>query len=270
MNIRKAIILVVSTTLVFTILGGVVGFCLGRFLPNYYRSIFRNGSDSDFDPLAVGLGLGLTQGLAAGSIIGVVVLVVMVWHDLRTREGNKNAKIHKKINASTRRLLKIAGFLIAVLVTPFILFFGLWMASSCGSDRGSPELASRWRILLSEFSDPNSAVATNERVWVIHCENGEWMFGLAQGSHGIWKRGGGTVVTKDSNGDLRSYRGHVCWPNGSPFRGCSTENLTTVYEAIINSGFEALDSEGANENEKPNSAAQRTALPSSGLLHSPR
>jgi len=85
MNIQKAFLLVVSTTLVFTFFGGLVGFCLGRFLPNYYRIIFRSGGDVDFDPLAIGVGQGLTQGLTAGAMIGVVVLTVMVWHDVKTR-----------------------------------------------------------------------------------------------------------------------------------------------------------------------------------------
>ena len=161
MNIRRAVIFCVSTTLVFTILGGLVGYCLGRFLPDYYRSVFRNGGDSDFDPIAVGLGLGLSQGITAGAILGVVVLVGMLWHDRRTREWNNKVEIRKKMNTSTRRFLKISGILLAALLTPFILFFGLWFASSYGSDRGSPKLASEWRELLSEFSDPDSAVTTD-------------------------------------------------------------------------------------------------------------
>jgi hypothetical protein len=265
MSIRKSFILVVSTILLFTSLGGLIGFCLGRFLPNYYRTVFRDGNDPGFDPISVGLSLGLTQGIVAGTIVGVAVLLVRAWQDRRTCKGNTNVGVRKKLNAGTRRFLKVGGISIAVIVIPFIIFFGLWFASSYGSDRGSPELASEWRQLLSEFRDPNSAVDANERIWVIQCDNDEWMFGLAQGSHGIWKHGGGTVVTKDSNGELRSYRGHVCWPSGSPFRGCSTENLANVYEQIDDLGFEALASESVDENERPDSSAQTKASPSPGL-----
>lgn len=116
------------------------------------------------------------------------------------------------MKTSPKRLPRIVRRLLAFLVTPIVLVFGFWFASSVGSDRGSAELASEWHTLLSKFADPDTASAGNERIWVIRCDNGEWMFGLAQGSHGIWKRGGGTVVTKDSNGDIRSFRGHVCWP----------------------------------------------------------
>jgi len=148
-----------------------------------------------------------------------------------------------KTKTNTNRFLRILGIFVAVLVLPFALFFGFWVASSLGSSQGSLELASEWRTLLSRFADPDTASTNNERIWVIRCDNGEWMFGLAQGSHGIWKRGGGTVVTKDSNGDIRSFRGHVCWSSGSPFRGCHTGNLATVYKEIRNLGFHALSAE---------------------------
>lgn len=178
------------------------------------------------------------------------------------------------MKASTRRILKVSAILfaaLAALATPVVVFFGLWFASEAGSDRGSPELASAWRKLLSEFGDPNSAASANERIWVIHCENGEWMFGLAQGSHGIWKRGGGTVVTKDSNGDLRSYRGHVCWPAGSPFRGCSTENLASVYQSITDRGFKALGAEDSGlQQNAAGQPATRFIQPHSGIPSLPQ
>lgn len=263
MNIRKALVLVISMTLVFTTFGGLVGFWLGRFLPSYYRSVFKNGGEPHFDPIAVGLGLGISQGAMAGAILGIVALAIMVWRGRRSREANQSAAVRKDMKG-TRRFLKIAGILVAALVTPFIFFFALWVAASFGSDRGSPELASEWRQMLSEFDDPDAATAADGRVWAIRCENGEWMFGIAQGSHGIWRRGGGTVVTKDSNGDLRSYRGHVCWPIGSPFRGGSTESLAEVYEGIVNLGFEPLASAAEDESHTPGSVPRVTASPSSG------
>jgi len=158
---------------------------------------------------------------------------------------------------NVRRFLKRGAIVIAALAAPFVAFFGLWFASSAGSDRGSPKLASEWIHQLSEFADPDAAADSNERVWVIHCENGEWMFGLAQGSHGIWRRGGGTVVTKDSNGDIRSYRGHVCWSSGTPFRGCSTDDLGILYQAITDLGFKAL---GADADAKITGLQQASGL----------
>ena len=74
----------------------------------------------------------------------------------------------KKMKLNVRRFLKRGAIVIAALATPVVAFFGLWFASSAGSDRGSPKLASEWSLQLSEFTDPDAAVASNERVWVIH------------------------------------------------------------------------------------------------------
>ena len=38
------------------------------------------------------------------------------------------------------------------------------------------------------------------------------MIGIAQNSHGLFSRGGGTIVVKDSRGDIRAFFGHVCGP----------------------------------------------------------
>ena len=143
----------------------------------------------------------------------------------------------------TKRLLRITVVLVIVVFNPITVFLGSWYASSGGSDRGYPELAAEWRSLLGRFEEPDSASAENKRIWVIHCDNGEWIFGVAQGSHGLWRRGGGTVVTKDSNGDMRSCRGHVCSPYGSPFEECASADLAAVYKEIDRYGFSALSGE---------------------------
>ena len=148
------------------------------------------------------------------------------------------------MKARTIRFPRIVGMLLIIPVIPI----ALWFAGSAGSDQGSARLASEWRALLSQFNDPDTAVTENERIWVIRCKNDEWIFGLAQGSHGIWRRCGGTVVTKDSNGVTRSFRGHVCWPTGSPFRGCSTESLAAVCGEIGEMGFHPLTLGEQHEN----------------------
>jgi hypothetical protein len=84
MTIRELLTLVFSSTLFFTGLGGGVGFLLGIFLPDYYRTIFRGGNEEGFDPLAVGIGQGLTQGLTAGAIVGVLLAVVLTWYRAKT------------------------------------------------------------------------------------------------------------------------------------------------------------------------------------------
>jgi hypothetical protein len=84
MSIRELLTVVFSSTVFFTALGGGVGFVLGKFLPAYYRSIFRHGNDEGFDPLAMGIGQGLTQGMTAGAVVGVVLAIVLTWSRVRT------------------------------------------------------------------------------------------------------------------------------------------------------------------------------------------
>ncbi len=89
-------------------------------------------------------------------------------------------------------------------------FFGFWFAAEFGSDSGSPSLAAEWRDRLNQYADPNSAHVADPKIVVVRFRNGEWVYGLSQNSHGIWYRGGGTLVVKDSKGRTRAFFGHVC------------------------------------------------------------
>jgi hypothetical protein len=106
-------------------------------------------------------------------------------------------------------VLTLALIMGALLAVP-CLFFGFWGAASAGSDKGSSELAEKWRSELRNYQTPEEAVSKNKDVIIVRFANGEWVFGLCQSSHGVWKRGGGTVVVKDSNGQIRAFFGHVC------------------------------------------------------------
>jgi len=55
---------------------------IGAGAPEYYRSVFRGGHSSDFNPLQVGIGLGATQGIAAGLAIAIIVLALLAWRDI--------------------------------------------------------------------------------------------------------------------------------------------------------------------------------------------
>ena len=77
-------------------------------------------------------------------------------------------------------------------------------------NEGSPSLAMKWRNFFLAQPNPDVAVSRSEDVFVVHFPSGEWIMGLAQESHGIWPPGGGTVVLKDSNGQVRAFFGHVC------------------------------------------------------------
>lgn len=79
----KAVLTIVVCALSFSVLGGLGGYVLGRFMPGYYRGVFSGGESPDFDPVAVGLGQGITQGLVAGGIIGLILVAILVWQYAR-------------------------------------------------------------------------------------------------------------------------------------------------------------------------------------------
>lgn len=116
-------------------------------------------------------------------------------------------------------------------------FFGFWAAAAGGSSAGSPELAAEWRDHLAQFPTPDAAAAADPEVIVLRFPNGEWAFGRAQSSHGMWVRGGGTMVIRDSTGRTRAFFGHVCgWGHLSDFSS-SLWNLEEYYEHLTKTGF---------------------------------
>ena len=83
MTLREATLYVAGTTIVAAILGCLVGIGIGTVAPEYYRFVFRAGSDADFHPAVIGGALGLLQGGGIGLAIGVLLVVVHYWYSLR-------------------------------------------------------------------------------------------------------------------------------------------------------------------------------------------
>lgn len=84
MTARETHTILFSTTIGFTLLGGAIGYSLGRFLPSYYRSIFSAGRYPDFDPIAIGIGQGVTQGVTAGAVVGTLLIFILAWYRAKT------------------------------------------------------------------------------------------------------------------------------------------------------------------------------------------
>jgi|APTNR8051073442_1049403.scaffolds.fasta_scaffold32683_2 hypothetical protein len=74
--LRPALVLV-ACLLGGVSLGGLVGFYLGRFTPDYYRAVFDVPESAPFDAVQAGVGLGVSQGLVAGSVIGTILVVTV-------------------------------------------------------------------------------------------------------------------------------------------------------------------------------------------------
>ncbi len=124
----------------------------------------------------------------------------------------------------------------AILVLP-CGFLGFWIAAAGGSDKGSPALAAEWRNDLARYSEPDAAHSADPEIIVVRCRNGEWAFGRSKDSHGMWRRGGGTVVVRDSAGRTRVYFGHVCGGYELGARGSEPLSLDAYYKGMAESGF---------------------------------
>lgn len=113
-------------------------------------------------------------------------------------------------------------------------FYGLWFAVSVGSDDGSPRLAAEWRAALEAAPGPDEAAAADPDVVVLRFPTGEWVFGKSQDSHGIWRRGGGTLVVRDSRGRVRAFFGHMCGPRymADAF-GTANPSLDAFYRRVV-------------------------------------
>ena len=137
------------------------------------------------------------------------------------------------------KMLTIAVLIILVLGVP-VSILALWVATTFGSNAGSPELAKEWRHQLKQYKSLAEAKAADPTLEAITLANGEWLFGHAQDSHGIWRRGGGTMVMKDSNHETHAFLGaHVCGPNyiGRVSGGDRTQDLGSFYKEMIVLGF---------------------------------
>ena len=108
------------------------------------------------------------------------------------------------------KVVLIALPILVVIGVP-MTFFAFWFAVSAGTDAGSPDLAREWRDELNKYKSVREAIDADPAVEAVAFDTGQWVFGRAQSSHGIWLRGGGTLVVKDSNGEIHAFLGgHVC------------------------------------------------------------
>jgi hypothetical protein len=63
------------------------------------------------------------------------------------------------------------------------------------------------------------------------------VFGKSQDSHGVWRRGGGTLVVRDSRGRVRAFFGHMCGPRYMEWAfGTQNLSLNAFYDRVIHEG----------------------------------
>ena len=126
------------------------------------------------------------------------------------------------------------GVVATLLLVPvvFVLIVLIGMANSNG--KGSPEEAERLRVSLEAIADPESGEGCHSEYAAKRFKNGEWVLGIGRDSH-AWlssTRGGGTIVVKDSRGQVRCFFGHVCGHAGhEPFME-HADSLERFYTSI--------------------------------------
>jgi hypothetical protein len=101
------------------------------------------------------------------------------------------------------------------------------------NNSGSPELAAEWQAVLTPLTPTASELHKDPPdLEFVTFPNGEWIIGFAQNSHGISVRGGGTLVVKDSRGNVRAFFGHVCGPHYLRTFFCETPDLDGFYARL--------------------------------------
>ena len=79
----RAFYMIVSTTAVFGLLGGIAGWILAIFTPAYFRDVYDT---LESDVWQLGVGLGVTWGLIGGLIAGCSVLLATAWYRSRIKK----------------------------------------------------------------------------------------------------------------------------------------------------------------------------------------
>ena len=88
--------MIAFTTLLGAVIGGALGWGIGTFTPEYYRSVFRTDSPG-FNPVEVGIALGVTEGLLIGLGVGIIVIGILTWQHVRLMQQPPARRATEKI-----------------------------------------------------------------------------------------------------------------------------------------------------------------------------
>ncbi|QDT58085.1 hypothetical protein SV7mr_05740 [Stieleria bergensis] len=68
------------------VLGALLGYLVGTWVPGYYEAIIYRPRGVAIDPQSIGVGMGATQGFGGGAMLGFALIVLFSWY--RTRQAN--------------------------------------------------------------------------------------------------------------------------------------------------------------------------------------
>ncbi|GAC1343845.1 MAG: hypothetical protein NVSMB14_07870 [Isosphaeraceae bacterium] len=75
-----------ASTILFALIGGQIGFVLGRYYPDYYYTVFPGLRQEPVNTVALGVGLGVTQGAALGFGVALLASVLGALSNRRDRQ----------------------------------------------------------------------------------------------------------------------------------------------------------------------------------------
>lgn len=75
-----------ASTCLLALLGGGIGYLLGRFYPDYYQAVFPHLRRDGGNAINVGIGLGATQGGALGFGAALTVCFLRAFSERRVRQ----------------------------------------------------------------------------------------------------------------------------------------------------------------------------------------
>jgi hypothetical protein len=83
MTVFRGFAIVLASAVAFGVLGTLLGYAIGVYAPDYYRTVLQIPPGMQLNPVQIGLGLGLTQGAGAGFAVGAVIVVAVAWYESR-------------------------------------------------------------------------------------------------------------------------------------------------------------------------------------------
>jgi hypothetical protein len=123
--------------------------------------------------------------------------------------------------------------IIVLLIASALVFLFMFLVASDG--HGSAAGAAHLRTLVEPIADPESGQGSDPEYGCKRFSNGEWVLGISRDSHGLLCRfyGGGTVVFKDSRGQIRCFFGHICGPGGHRSLMFEPQSLDELYDKLV-------------------------------------
>ena len=80
----RAFYMIVSTTAIFGLIGGLMGWVMAIVTPAYFRDVYDT---LESDVWQVAIGMGVTWGLIAGLASGCSVLLATAWYRSRIKQA---------------------------------------------------------------------------------------------------------------------------------------------------------------------------------------